>query len=213
MTLKASPLQRKTPLSRSPIKRKTTRKCKVCRQEFAPWRPGVPTCGEESCMHAYALSVAEKSAAKRAKEAAKAEREKTKARKEKIKKRSEWAADAQKEFNAWIRARDFAAGYGCISCGTKADVQYAAGHYRTVAAAPHLRYSEDNVHLQCNKNCNSAKAGNVVEYRINLVKRIGLARVEALENDNTPKKYSIDELRAIRDEYRAKLRELLREKA
>lgn len=209
-------LQRKTPLSRSRIKRKTTRKCKVCRQEFAPWRPGVPTCGEESCMHAYALSVAEKAARKRVsdeKAAKKAERASIKARKEKIKKRSEWAADAQKEFNAWIRARDIAAGYGCISCGTKSDVQYAAGHYRTVAAAPHLRYSEDNVHLQCNKNCNSAKAGNVVEYRINLVKRIGLARVEALENDNTPKHYSIDDLKQIKATYRAKLRELLREKS
>ena len=40
-----------------------------------------------------------------------------------------------------------------------------------------------------------------------------LARVEALEADQAPRKYTTDELRAIRDEYRAKARELKREAA
>jgi len=44
-------------------------------------------------------------------------------------------------------------------------------------------------------------------------KRAGLARVEALEADQVPRKYTADELRAIRDLYRAKLRELVKERA
>jgi hypothetical protein len=47
-----------------------------------------------------------------------------------------------------------------------------------------------------------------VDYRIGLIARIGLARVEALETNNQVGKWTADELRAIKAEYRAKLKEL-----
>ncbi|MOA57726.1 Bacteriophage Lambda NinG protein [compost metagenome] len=53
-------------------------------------------------------------------------------------------------------------------------------------------------------------AGNAVEYRVRLIDRIGLARVEALEADNKPRKFTAGELREIRDTYRAKTKELKR---
>lgn len=46
-----------------------------------------------------------------------------------------------------------------------------------------------------------------------LVREIGLDRVEWLEGPHQAKKYTADELRAIRDLYRAKLRELVKERA
>ena len=46
-----------------------------------------------------------------------------------------------------------------------------------------------------------------------MIERIGLPRVEALEADYSVKKWEKDEVRAIRDEYRAKARELKRETA
>lgn len=194
------------------MKRVKPRECRCCRQEYMPTRTTQKTCGQYECNLSVALAVAAKRAAKREKAAKQLERKETKARKEKLKTRSDYAKDAQDAFNAFIRYRDMVAGHGCISCGTKKpDIQYAAGHYRTVGAAPHLRFNEDNVHLQCNHNCNSKKAGNVVEYRIRLVKRIGPDRVEALESDNTSKHYSIDDLKAITKLYRAKLRELKEE--
>lgn len=52
-----------------------------------------------------------------------------------------------------------------------------------------------------------------MQRNIGLIERIGLARVEALEADQASRKYTIDELRAIRDLYRAKLRELVKERA
>lgn len=39
-----------------------------------------------------------------------------------------------------------------------------------------------------------------------MVARIGLAAVEVLESDQTLRKYTSDDLRAIRDEYRARLK-------
>ena len=55
--------------------------------------------------------------------------------------------------------------------------------------------------------------GNQAAYRAQLVREIGLERVEWLEGPHPAKKYTADELRAIRDLYRAKLRELVKERA
>ena len=142
---------------------------------------------------------------------AQVERREIKVRKEKLKNRGDYAKAAQDAFNAWVRERD--AGQPCISCGTTADVQYCAGHYRTVGACPELRFEPLNVHRQCNKNCNLEKSGNIVEYRIRLVKKIGAEQVAWLEGPHEPKRYSIDDLKAIATEYRAKLRELKKETA
>jgi hypothetical protein len=46
----------------------------------------------------------------------------------------------------------------------------------------------------------------LIEYRIRLVKRKGLAEVEWLESQNGIVRYTIDDLRGIRDDYRARLK-------
>jgi hypothetical protein len=95
----------------------------------------------------------------------------------------------------------------CISCGTWDTVQWEAGHYRSRGAASHLRYDEDNIHKQCN-HCNRHLSSNAVPYRAALVIKIGLERVLALENNNTPHRYTREELDTLRASYRAKTREL-----
>lgn len=119
---------------------------------------------------------------------------------------------AQKDFNAFIRERDKE--QPCICCGRNADdkdlltgSRWDAGHYRSTGSAPHLRFIEDNCHRQLVR-CNRHGAGRAVDYRIGLIKRIGIARVEALEADNTPRHYTHDELRQIAAEYRGKLKAL-----
>ena len=77
----------------------------------------------------------------------------------------------------------------------------AAGHYRTVGAHPELRFEPDNVHKQCNRNCNKAKSGNLTEYRKNLVKKIGLKRVEYLEGPHKAKHYTIEDIKDIKKKY------------
>lgn len=82
-----------------------------------------------------------------------------------------------------------------------------AGHFRSVGSAPHLRFVEDNVHAQ-RKNCNRAGGATHDAYRAGLVARIGLERVESLDADQEPRKYSMDELRTLRELYRSKVKEL-----
>lgn len=125
-------------------------------------------------------------------------------------------AEAQVEFNKFIRTRD--AERPCISCGkppgdlSGLHAGRDAGHYRSTGAASHLRFDERNCHAQC-VHCNQHLAGNVVAYRIGLVNRIGLDAVEALEHDNAPVKLDRDTLRQIKTLYRAKTRKLLKERA
>ncbi|TEW24926.1 recombination protein NinG, partial [Histophilus somni] len=114
----------------------------------------------------------------------KEERAKIKAVKERLKSRSERLKELQGVFNRFIRLRD--KNLPCISCGRYHQGQWHAGHYRSVGACPELRFNEDNVHKQCSV-CNNHKSGNVIEYRINLVAKIGVERVEFLERkDHLP---------------------------
>ena len=186
------------------------KRCKVCRQPFEPRQPMAVVCSLE-CAKSLAASIRGKAEKQEAIKQRKADRE----RKEKLKTRRDWEREAQAEFNAFIRARD--AGQPCICCGlplAAGDVggAYDCGHYRSVGSAPHLRYDERNAHAQ-RKQCNRWGAGRAVDYRLGLIERIGLEAVEALEADQQARKYTADELKAIRDEYRAKARELKREAA
>lgn len=142
------------------------------------------------------------------KEAKKVDRETVKVRKEAIKSRADWAREAQAAFNAWVRARD--ADKPCISCGRHHTGQWHAGHYLSRGARPELAYEPDNCHKQC-APCNTHLSGNVALYRVNLVKLIGLDRVEWLEGPHQAKHYSVDDLKEIKRIYKEKLKALQNE--
>ncbi|MCK3657243.1 NinG recombination protein [Pasteurellaceae bacterium Pebbles2] len=170
------------------------KKCKICRAEFSP-RNSLQKC----CSPACALELVKE-------QKAKAERKELKARKAKLKSRRDWVKDAQDVFNKFIRLRD--KDLPCISCGRYHQGQWHAGHYRSVGAAPELRFCELNVHKQC-QPCNNHKSGNVIEYRINLIKKIGADKVEWLERqDHEAKKYSVEDCKEIIQFYKAKCKEL-----
>ena len=183
------------------------KRCKVCRQPFEPRPPRALVCSED-CAGAFAVSKRLKEERRAEKAAQALERKDTKARKERLKSRSELAREAQQAFNQWVRLRD--ADKPCISCGRHHEGQYHAGHYLSVGARPELRYEPFNVWKQCSP-CNTHLSGNAVLFRQALVREIGLERVEWLEGPHPAKKYTADELRAIKTEYAAKARELKRE--
>lgn len=179
--------------------------CAMCPREFMP-RASFATCCSQRCAM---RKVKADNLAKKARE-----RAETKARKAKLETIPELIAAAQKEFNAFIRERD--RGQPCICCGKplgEGDVggAYDAGHYRSRGSASHLRFDERNCHAQ-RKACNRYGAGRAVDYRMGLIARIGLEAVEALEADNTVRKWTREELRELRDAYRAKTKELLRDR-
>jgi hypothetical protein len=70
-----------------------------------------------------------------------------------------------------------------------------------------LEFDERNVHGQC-KHCNQYLAGNALEYRKGLIKIFNAEFVEGLENDNEPRKLTIDDLKEIKNKYREKLKSL-----
>lgn len=177
----------------------------ACGEKFTP---RVGSVGQKVCSPACAYAMKDVNQ-ERAQKAIKAvERESHKEAKAKIKTRGQHAKEAQAAVNAWIRERDKA--LPCISCGTMADVQYAAGHFKSVGSTPALRFEPLNIHKQCNRNCNMAKSGNITEYRIGLIKRVGQEVVDWLEGPHEPKKYTIEELIKIKEKYRLMLRELTR---
>jgi hypothetical protein len=118
--------------------------------------------------------------------------------------RSWQTARTQEAFNKFIRVRD--KNLPCISCQKFPKARYA-GHYKSIGSHPELRFHEDNVNVQCDP-CNRHKSGNQAEYRINLIKKIGLKRVEALETKTEAKKYTLDELRRIKQFYKDKVKEM-----
>ena len=181
------------------------KKCRVCRQPFEPRQPMQAVCGV-ACAKELAASIRGKAEKQAAIKQRKADRE----RKEKLKSRSELAREAQAAFNAWVRLRD--ADKPCISCGRRHEGQYHAGHYLSVGARPELRYEPLNVWKQC-APCNTHLSGNAVLFRQALVREIGLDRVEWLEGPHPARKYTADDLKAIRDEYRKKMRDLVKERA
>jgi len=169
------------------------KKCKECKQVFVPKRNLQSVCGP-LCAIAHSNKLKVKKDRKEYREA-----------KEKIKSRGDWLREAQIAINAY--RRESTKHLGCISCGTfngKAN----GGHYRSVGSSPETRFVEENIWCQCER-CNTHLSGNLINYRIALVQRIGLDRVEWLESAHPAKHYSIDDLKLLKSEYKQKLKQLI----
>lgn len=124
-----------------------------------------------------------------------------------MKTRSEWLKEAQAAVNAYVRERD--RDLPCVSCGRHHEGQYHAGHYRSVGSCPELRFDVRQIQKQC-APCNNHLSGNLLNYRPELIRRMGQAVVDEIEGPHEPKRYTIDDLKAIRDDYRQKLKSLRR---
>lgn len=185
------------------------KKCRVCPERFTP-RNSLQVVCSVPC----AQVLAKKQQAKEKAEDDKRKRRDAKKRKEALLSVSDWTKKAQKAFNAYVRERDRE--HGCISCSKPANATEAltggywdCGHYRSTGACPELRFEPLNAHKQC-KQCNNQLSGNVVEYRINLINRIGAENLEWLEGPHEPKRYRIEDLRQIEAHFKALRKELIK---
>lgn len=196
MLAQSQPIKRRAPVKEPKVR---VRKCAVqsCRTPFQP-RNMMHKCCSPDCALAFAVAERERHL--------KSER---RAGLERIKTRQQYLKEAQAAFNAFIRERD--RDEPCISCRRYHDGQYHAGHYRSVGAQPALRFNEMNVNKQC-APCNNHLSGNIVEYRIGLLLKIGLTELELLDQDHAPAKYTVEDAKRIKETYRAKLVQLKREK-
>jgi hypothetical protein len=181
------------------------KKCRVCSRHFTPITRMSKVCSVP-CSLEWARRIAAKNAARKERE----ERRESRETREKLKTRGGHLRELQAAFNAWIRVRDH--GQPCISCGRFHQGQWHAGHYRSVGSEPALRFEPDNVHLQC-APCNTHLSGNLIPYRVNLIRKVGLERVEWLEGPHEPIKLTISEIVQMKSHYRAEVRRLKKEAA
>lgn len=168
--------------------------CKVCKSEFFPLKTT-----QSVCSYNCAIILAKGNIKK---QEYKAWQKEKKIRKEKLMSHKDWLNLLQKVFNTYIRQRD--KNKPCISCRTPLlGRKFDAGHYRSVGSNPQLRFNELNVWGQC-VPCNRDKHGNLIEYRKGLIQRIGVEKVEILENENKSAKLTIPEIQELIKDYKEK---------
>ena len=176
------------------LKQKTC-KNKECKKKFKPERDFQAVCGY-LCGIEYAKQLRDKREQKKKKDKRKKLREfKGNSKPDLLKK-------AQFEVNKFIRLRD--SNETCISCGHDfANGRQAhAGHFVPVSKSSLLRFNERNINKQCNV-CNDHLSGNLIPYKENLIKKIGLDEVAYLEkNQRALKTWTIEELKEIVKYYR-----------
>ncbi len=206
------------------MRKPARRKCKVCSEWFIPQYDNVRwCCPAHGAIYALELRAKEKVKAeakriKAQKEAEKEGRTRRQKMRESFKTKSQWDKEAQSAFNRYIRIRD--EGKECVSCGSPlmGKSNYLTGsaidasHFRSRGAASHLKFNVFNVHSACTR-CNRQLSGNAVEYRIRLIARIGLERVERLESDNEPRRFDIPYLQRIKSIFTRKARALEKRRA
>ena len=179
--------------------RKRPKVCRQCGEEFTPSRPLQSVCDFKCAL----ASSREKAIV----EAARIEAKRIKERKVELKPRSKWLAEAQAAVNAYVRLRDQS--QPCISCQRHHAGQYHAGHYRSVGAMPSLRFNLWNIHKQ-DSACNAQLSGNLIEYRINLVKKLGIERVQWLEGSHPVRSFNIVYLRRVKSIFSRRAKHLAR---
>lgn len=197
------------------MRKPSRRKSKVCGEKFTPQYDNIRwCCPAHGAIYALELRAKEKikAEAKRIKAQKEAEKEGRKNRRERrlaLKTKSQWRAEAQIAFNGYVRLRD--AGKPCISCGRTPEQKHGGtmdcGHYRSRGAASHLAFNLHNTAGQC-VFCNRNMSGAQKAFEQGLIERIGPEKVEALNNENSTRRFDIPYLQRIKSIFTRKARAL-----
>lgn len=169
-------------------------RCKNCKEKFEPIRFNQKYCLKDECLRVFVAETKEKQW-KQTKTRMKAELETV----------QDLVKAAQLVFNKYIRERD--KDELCISCKQKPK-KVNAGHFWNANNHWNVRFDEDNVHVQCER-CNSYLSGNLLEYRTNLITKIGAERFNQLEaRARVTRKFTKDELKELIKKYKKMYNEL-----
>jgi hypothetical protein len=167
-------------------------RCKNCKEKFEPIRFNHKYCLKDECVRAFVAEAREKQW-KQTKTRMKADLETV----------QDIVKAAQMVFNKYIRERD--KDELCISC-KQIPKKVNAGHFWNANNHWNVRFDEDNVHVQCER-CNSFLSGNLLEYRTNLLTKIGAERFNQLEaRARITRKFTKDELKEIIKTYKNKIK-------
>jgi hypothetical protein len=168
------------------------KKCKNCKAGFEPIKFNQKYCLDPECIKVWIEATKLKEWKKRKTEI-----------KEKLQTVQELTKLAQTYFNSYIRNRD--RNKGCISCGSPLGQKFDASHYYSAGGHCNVRFDEDNVHASC-VYCNQWLHGNLLNYQIGLVKRIGERIFELNEKAHQTRKFTREELKDIISIYKEKIK-------
>lgn len=176
------------------------KKCPICTTEYIPRSSLQKVCHNYKCAMEFNRQVDERNAAREIRKQERLQRDDLRQRRERLKGKSEWNREAQAAVNKFIFWRDY--GDPCIACGKPLNYGVRGGavdasHYRSRGAAPWLRFNVFNNNAGC-VHCNRDLSGNLIPYRINLIEKFGLQRVERIEHDNTVRKFDIEYLKRVK---------------
>lgn len=176
------------------------KKCPICTTEYIPRSSLQKVCHNYKCAMEFNQQVDERNAAREKRKQERLQRDDLRQRRERLKGKPEWNREAQAAVNKFIFWRDY--GDPCIACGKPLNYGVRGGavdasHYRSRGAAPWLRFNVFNNNAGC-VHCNRDLSGNLIPYRINLIEKFGLHRVERIEHDNTVRKFDIEYLKRVK---------------
>jgi len=179
------------------------RECRQCKGLFVPWSSLDVVCSAKCASDARVAKLERNRTTQRRKE-----QQGRRVQKAELlaKDRNHQLRLTQDAHNQWTRLRDRS--QPCISCDETKGLMHA-GHYRSVGAAPELRFCPVNTHKQCHE-CNTAKSGNVAAYRTRLIQRVGLSIVEWIEGPQYPANWTCEELMMVRSAYRRAIKRINR---
>lgn len=189
------------------------RRCGWCKEYFRPDRkfPGPVAWCSELCGTNLAFKKLDKKKADELRE----QKRKFKQRADNFKAKDHSYQFALTKAAAQKLANRLDAHLPCICCDAPRNgVQFCGGHYKTKGAHPELSVDLRNIHGQRNKTCNKEKSGNIAGdksskgFKQGLIDRYGQWIVNYLEKYHSPKKYTCEELIAIRKLYAAETRRI-----
>lgn len=168
--------------------------CKRCNEQFTAYRTTDKYC--------YVCAKTEQAL----KNLAKIKKDKVKKAKEDLLTTSDYLKLAQQVFNKWVNLRD--KDLPCVSCGKVINGRVNASHFYNANNHHNLRFNEDNVHSSC-ITCNQFLSGNLLEYRMRLIEKIGQERFNYLEeNRSVVRKWTKDELKELITLYKKKIKDI-----
>lgn len=174
------------------------KRCKNCKIPFKPrFNPLERFCWLEECKTMEAMEKVHYNQSMRAKKS-KIELKEWKTNLETL---PSLMKKAQNQFNKFIRLRD--SGKGCISCDKPLINKFDAGHYFSSGGHKATTFDERNCHGQC-VHCNRYLHGNLLNYQIGIVKRIGDELFDLNKLSQNLKKFSKDEVKEILKKYKEK---------
>ncbi len=178
------------------------KKCKNCKIPFIPRFSTLEKyCWENQCK---VLEAMEKVQERKDMEAKKS-KQRLKIMKSNLESVQSLTKKAQIVFNKYIRLRD--AEMNCISCDKRLNGKFDAGHYFSSGGHKNVTFDEDNVHGQC-VYCNQHLHGNLLNYQIGIVRRIGERFFDLQTKAHHTRKFTKEELYQIIDIYKEKCKDI-----